>query len=267
MDESFSTGEALGSDEGNTTPEEVVRIETRTLHYPQLQLRHVDHGIVEELSSSIESLGLLQPILIRPIGPEAFEIVFGLHRVEACKRLGMQAIPAIVRRLSSDQAFLARVAENLTRNIQVDPISEAKGYVALIDKHWTISGIAKQIGKSDSYVSDRVGLIRRLHPSIVEQMIRGGKRLTSTHAVMLSRTDPTRQIQLAEYVDRKHLSVRQLENLIRNQLPIKLQVVSSNASDQIALPSRIMQALGLRSEEVMYVQLRRKRIVLEPVGS
>jgi ParB family chromosome partitioning protein len=205
--------------------------------------------------------------LVRPIGPGAFEIVFGLHRVEACKRLRMEAIPAIVRRLSSDQAFLARVAENLSRNIQVDPISEAKGYVALIDKHWTISEIAKQIGKSDSYVSDRVGLIRRLHPSIVEQMIRGGKRLTSTHAVMLSRMDPTRQIQLAEYVERKHLSVRQLENLIRNHLPIKLQVVSSNASDQIALPSRIMQALGLRSEELMYVQLGRKRIVLEPAGS
>lgn len=267
MDEAFGIVETSGSNNSNAMPENVVSIETRTLRYPQLQLRRIDQGIVEELARSIDSLGLLQPILVRPVGPETFEIVFGLHRVEACKRLRMRTIPAIVRHLSSDQAFLARVAENLSRNIHVDPISEAKGYIALIDKHWTISAIAKQIGKSDSYVSDRVGLIRRLHPSLVEQMISGGKRLTSTHAVMLSRMDPTDQVQLAEFVERKHLSVRQLENLIRNQLPIKLQVVPSNAPDQMALPSRIMQALGLRSEGLMYVQLRRKRIVLEPVAS
>jgi ParB family chromosome partitioning protein len=248
-------------------PDDIVLIEIRNLRYPELQLRHIDHNVVEELACSIGSMGLLQPILVRPIGSGALEIVFGLHRVEACKKLKMEAIPAIVRRLSSDQAFLARVAENLSRNIQVDPISEAKGYIGLIDKHWTISEIARQIGKSDSYVSDRVGLIRRLHPSIVEQMIRGGNTLTSTHAVMLSRMDLTRQIQLAEYVERKHLSVRQLENLIRNHLPFKLQVVPSNASDQIALPNRILQALGLKAEEMVYVQLRRKRIVMEPVGS
>lgn len=267
MNEPFSIVETSGSNNGNKMPEEVVLIEIRTLHCPELQLRHIDHRIVEELARSIESLGLLQPILVRPIDLGAFEIVFGLHRVEACKRLKMETIPVIVRRLSSDQAFLARVAENLDRNIRVDPISEAKGYVALIDNHWTIGGIAKQIGKSDSYVSDRVGLIRRLHPSIVEQMIRGSKRLTSTHAVLLSRMDPTHQIPIADYVERKHLSVRQLENLIRNQLPITLQVVFSNASDQIALPSRIMQALGLRPEQVVYVQLRRKRIILEPAGA
>lgn len=242
-------------------------IPTSELRYPQLQLRPLDAKVVEELASSVRHLGLLQPILVRPVAREAFEIVFGLHRVEAGKKLGLKSIPAIVRPLSPEQAFLARVAENLSRNIWVDPISEARGYIALIEKHYTISDIAKQIGKSDTYVSDRVGLIRRLHPQILER-IAGSRTLTSTHAVLLSRVeDLHRQLELAGLVERKRLGVRSLEEFIRNRLPIKTHAVLSDKSDEVALPGRMLQGLGIRSGETVNLYLKGKRIIIEPSGS
>jgi ParB/RepB/Spo0J family partition protein len=247
--------------------EDIVLTPTNQLRYPQLQLRPVDTKLVEELSSSIKHLGLLQPILVRPVAHETFEVVFGLHRVEACRKLGLKSIPAIVRSLSPEQAFLARVTENLSRNIYVDPISEARGYIALIDKHYTIGEIAKQIGKSDSYVSDRIGLIRRLHPQIVER-IDGSKTLTATHAVLLSRVeDLHRQLELAGLVERKRLSVRSLEELVRNRLPIRINVVSSDKSDQVALPSRILQVVDIKPGETLYLHLKRKRLVMEAMAS
>jgi len=252
---------------GRSKLEDVVSTPINQLQYPQFQLRQVDTKFLEELCSSIKHLGLLQPILVRPVAPKTFEIVFGLHRVEACKKLGLKTIPTIVRSLSPEQAFLARVTENLSRNIYVDPISEARGYIALVDKHYTIGEIAKQIGKSDSYVSDRIGLIRRLHPQVLER-IDGGKTLTATHAVLLSRVeDLHRKLELAGLVEKKRLSVRSLEELVRNRLPIKINVVSSDKSDQVALPSRIMQILDVRPGETLYLRLKRKRLVMEAMAS
>ena len=247
--------------------EDVVSTPISQLRYPQFQLRQVDTKFLEELCSSIKHLGLLQPILIRPVAPDTFEVVFGLHRVEACKKLGLKSISAIVRPLSPEQAFLARVAENLSRNIYVDPISEARGYIALIDKHYTIGEIAKQIGKSDSYVSDRIGLIRRLHPQVLER-IDVSRTLTATHAVLLSRVeDSHRQLELAGLVERKRLSVRSLDELVRNRLPIKMHVVSWDKSDQVALPSRILHLLDIKSGETLYLHLKRKRLVMKAIPS
>ena len=156
------------------------------------------------------------------------------------------------------------MAENLSRNIFVDPIVEAEGYIALIDKGWTIGAIAKQIGKSDSYVSDRVGLVRRLHPAIMRKASGGSARLTSTHAVLLSRVkDHARQLELADFVEDGHLSVRQLEELVRARLPVKFKVVLSSTSDQVALPGRVLQRLRMKSGDPIYVHFKGRRILLE----
>jgi ParB family chromosome partitioning protein len=229
----------------------------------------LDQGLVGELACSIRHLGLLQPILVRPLGPDAFEVVFGLHRIEAYRKLGRRTIPAIVRAFSSEEAFLARIAENLSRNIFVDPIVEAKGYIALIEKGWTIGEVAKQIGKSDSYVSDRLGLVRRLHPSIVRRVSRGGTaKLTSTHAVLLSRVkDHARQLELADFVEMKHLSARQLEELIRRRLPVKFKVILSSTSDQVALPSRVLQRLRITPSGTVYAHFKGTRMILETAGT
>jgi ParB-like chromosome segregation protein Spo0J len=71
--------------------------------------------------------------------------------------------------MSDDESFLTRLIENLHRNIEINPLAEASGYITLIDNGWTVNKIAERIGKSDSYVSDRIGLIRRLHPEIAKK--------------------------------------------------------------------------------------------------
>jgi len=240
-------------------------VELKDLRTPDLQLRQTDEKIVEELMISIKRQGLLQPILVRPVASRGLEIVFGIHRVEAFRRLGRNAIPAMVRSLSDECAFLTRVGENLTRNVSIDPISEAKGYIFLIDKGWTINQIAKQIGKSDSYVSDKVGLVRRLDPSILPRVMHGGKKLTSTHAVLLARVkDRSRQLEFAEFIERKGLSVRELEKLIRDHVPITFQAALSRSPEQIALPDRALHILGITPGEKVNVRFRGRRIVIEP---
>jgi ParB family chromosome partitioning protein len=248
--------------------DQLLTIELKDLRTPDLQLRQIDEKIVEELVISIRRQGLLQPILVRPLASRGFEIVFGVHRVEAYRRLGRNAIPAMVRSLSDEGAFLARLGENLTRNVLIDPISEAKGYIFLIDKGWTINQIANQIGKSDSYVSDKVGLVRRLDPSIVSRVIHGSRKLTPTHAVLLARVkDRSRQLEFVEFIERKGLSVRELDKLIRNHVPILFQTALSRSPEQIALPARALHMLGITPGEKVHVRFRGRRIIMEPAST
>ena len=248
--------------------DQISAVELKSLRGPDLKLRETDERIVEELVSSIKRQGLLQPILVRPTSSNLFEVVFGVHRVEAYRRLGRDAIPSLVKSLSDDAAFLARVGENLTRNVSVDPISEARGYVSLIDRGWTINAIAEQIGKSDSYVSDRVGLIRRLHPAIVHRVMQGKGKLTSTHAVFIARVkDRTRQLELAEFVEKKGLSVRELEQLIRDHLPIVFQVTPSPQAGQVSLPERVLRTLHIESGDMVCARFRGRKFIIEPVST
>jgi len=118
-------------------------------------LRDLDQAAVKELAESIRANGLLQPIMVKPTG-DGYELVFGLHRLEACRRLGWKKIPALVKHISSEEAFLTGLTENLQRNIRINPVAEARGYRHLMAKGWTPHEIAQRIGKSDSYVYDRL---------------------------------------------------------------------------------------------------------------
>jgi len=122
------------------------------------------------MAESIKANGLLQPIMVKTTG-KGYELVFGLHRLEACRRLGWRKIQALVTSISDEDAFLAGLIENLQRNIRVNPIAEARGYKLLIEKGWTAHQIARKIGKGDSYIYDRLRILDRLHPTIQRQLI------------------------------------------------------------------------------------------------
>ena len=132
-------------------------------------MRDLDDAVVEGLAKSIEGVGLLQPVVVRPLG-DGYELVFGLHRLEACRRLGWKTIPARVEEVSDEEAFLLNVVENLQRNGHINPVAEARGYKHLIERGWTMVQIAEKIGKSCGYVSDRLRVLHRLHP-----MVRGSQ--------------------------------------------------------------------------------------------
>lgn len=183
-----------------------------------VSLRPLDEQTVGELMNSIRFNGLLEPITVRPIDAKQFRLVFGAHRLEAIRRLGWRKAPAIVREISDEESFLMNLTENLQRNAYLSPIAEARGYKYLVSKGWTITEIARRIGKSDSYVCSRMRVLERLHPELRKQVEfpRGSSHLTLSQAEHLSTIrEPSRQLELARLIRKQNLSMRELERLTR----------------------------------------------------
>ena len=200
--------------------EAIVDIDLEKIDPSIFKLRELSETHVLELAQSIRSNGLLQPIVVKPVSNQHFRIVLGTHRFEAVKRLGWKKIRATVKDVSDDESFLIGVTENLQRNVCISPIAEAKGYKQLISKGWTISEIALRIGKSDSYVCNRIRVLDKLHPDVQRELEfpRGNLSLGLSHAEQIaSIADPQRQIELAKLTKERSYSVRQLERLMRKK--------------------------------------------------
>jgi len=168
---------------------------------------------------SIKHCGLLQPIMVTQRGEE-FVVIFGNHRLEACKRLGWDEIPAIVEQSNEQETFLLQVVENLQRNLKINPVEEAKGYEMLMRKGMTIQEIASDIGKSYQYVWSKLRMRERLHPKILQGIEDGRfRRLTTSHAEQLSMLrDTGRQLQLAEAIEDHNISVSRLEKILYQEI-------------------------------------------------
>ena len=235
------------------------------------KLRSLDEKSLSELMDSIRSIGLLQPITVKPVDKEQYRLVFGSHRLEAARRLGWKTIPAIVRCVSDEESFLMNVTENLQRNAYVNPVAEARGYKNLISKGWTIGEIARRIGKSDSYVYNRIRVLERLRPDLQKQIDfpRGNSPITLSHAEQLSMVqDPLRQLQLARLVHERKLSLDQLERLMRRtaKKPASNGRLCRNCSNYTcslhgrAGPSRCEanKELVRRFKEALRIEVRRR---------
>jgi ParB family chromosome partitioning protein len=224
-------------------------------------LRVLDEHVLADLEKSILANGLLQPILVRPISC-FYEVVFGHHRLEACKRLGWNSIPAIIKEMSTGESFLTQVVENLQRNGEINPLTEANGYIDLIDHGWTINRIAKRIGKSDSYVSDRVGLIRRLDPEIARKFNEcTNGHLKASHLELLARMkSSTRQREVCHLIELKRLSVRKLEKMISGGQPLIGTVEKDENTLYIRVPQEIARVMKIDVGDsvCMYLQSRRR---------
>jgi ParB family chromosome partitioning protein len=196
---------------------EMVReIDAHRILPSKFKLRALNEVAILELMKSIKANGLLHPIIVRTERDDFYRIVAGSHRLEALKRLGSTNIPAFVKQVSDEEGFLINVTENLQRNTHMNPISEARGYRHLMSKGWTLHDISMKIGKSDSYVCNRLRLLDRLHPALQKELEfpRGKSRFSVSHAEHLaSLRDFTTQLELATLIRRNRLSVRQIERL------------------------------------------------------
>lgn len=230
------------------------------LRHGEELLRDIDEDTVSELALSIRSNGLLQPILVRPVD-KCYEVVFGHHRLEACKRLGWNSIRAQVKEMSAEESFITGLGENIQRNNEINPLTEARGYIKLVERGWTINKIASRIGKSDSYVSDRIGLIRRLHPEIVRRVKSNhGQYLKPSHLELLARIRSKRyQIELSGLVERKRLSVRKLERMISGGAVFKETLEERNGSLYLKLPEDIVEHMRFEEGDEVYIFPQSKR--------
>ncbi|HEV3026997.1 MAG TPA: ParB/RepB/Spo0J family partition protein, partial [Planctomycetota bacterium] len=138
---------------------------------------------LEDLTASVKEKGVIVPVLVRPVGAD-FEVVAGARRFRAAKKAGLLEIPAIIRELSDDQALEAQVIENLQR-ADVHPLEEADGYKALLArKRHTVESLAEQVGKSVSYIWQRLKLTE-LTGSAQQAFL--SDQITAGHAILIAR--------------------------------------------------------------------------------
>lgn len=171
-----------------------------------------DEEAMAELVHSIREIGLLQPIVVRTVGKDAYELVMGERRWRASKEAGLDTIPSIVRDTSDEDLLRDALLENLHRS-QLNPLEEAAAYQQLLDDFGcTHDELATRIGRSRPQISNTLRLLR-LTPAVQRRVAAGV--LSAGHArALVSVADSVRQEQLAQRVVAEGLSVRALEEIV-----------------------------------------------------
>ncbi|MFJ3612403.1 ParB/RepB/Spo0J family partition protein [Streptomyces hydrogenans] len=172
-----------------------------------------DEDALAELVTSINEVGLLQPVVVRKIDGGRYELIMGERRWRASDEAGLQTIPAIVRDTDDDKMLLDALLENLHR-AQLNPLEEAAAYEQLLtDFSCTHDQLADRIGRSRSQVSNTLRLLRL--SSAVQRRVAAGV-LSAGHArALLGVEDPEAQDQLAQRIVAEGLSVRTVEEIVR----------------------------------------------------
>ena len=197
--------------EGNA---DVVRIPVGMIEPNPFQPRmSFDTEALEELTSSIRALGLIQPITVRRTDEGKYQIISGERRFRACKAAGMDFIPAYIR-TASDQGMLEMaIVENIQRE-DLDPIEVALGYRRLIEEcSLTQEQMAARLGKTRASVTNYLRLLKL--PAKVQHDLKVGLLSVGHAKVILGVEDPQLQEQLCDMVVKGGLSVRQLEDRVR----------------------------------------------------
>ncbi|WP_149182426.1 ParB/RepB/Spo0J family partition protein [Streptomyces sp. TRM49041] len=171
-----------------------------------------DEDALAELVTSINEVGLLQPVVVRQVAPERYELIMGERRWRACREAGLERIPAIVRATEDEQLLLDALLENLHR-AQLNPLEEAAAYDQLLkDFNCTHDQLADRIGRSRPQVSNTLRLLRLSPP--VQRRVAAGV-LSAGHArALLSVDDPEAQDKLAYRIVAEGLSVRAVEEIV-----------------------------------------------------
>lgn len=180
---------------------------------PHQPREYFDEEALVSLTASIRELGVLQPVLVRPLGGDRFELIAGERRWRAAKRAGLQAIPAVVREVDDTASLEQAVVENLHRQ-DLNPLEEAAAYQQLIeDFKLSHDDVARRVGKSRSAVSNTLRLFQ-LPPSI--QRLVAETQLSAGHArALLGTPDRAFQEALARRAVADQLSVREVEEAVR----------------------------------------------------
>ncbi|HKW05016.1 MAG TPA: ParB/RepB/Spo0J family partition protein [Nitrososphaerales archaeon] len=193
------------------TMEVTAAVDTRLIKPPKLPLR--DSLEVEEMAASLRERGLIQPIVVRVSG-DRFEVVAGVTRFLACKKLHWKSVPCLVRELSDMEAFETALTENVQRR-SMNAIEEAQAFKKYIDENGRggEGRLAKVIGKSQEYISHRLALLS-LPEKVQEEVIRGRIK-PSTAQEIASLKDEKLQAKLSNEIKEMHLGTVEVRRAVR----------------------------------------------------
>lgn len=200
---------------------------------------------LQELANSIQSCGLLQPIVVRPMPQGRYEIIAGERRWRAFQLTGQANIPCLIKHYSDEQAAEASLIENIIR-VDLNPIEVAKSYQRLIDEFdYLHEEVAAAVGVSRVKVTNALRLLK-LDKYLQEWVMTG--RLSEGHARALATLPVGLQRELAEKSVARGWSVRKMEQEIKKITEGQLTSQSRKDANMVYLEKAISQTLGCRSQ-------------------
>lgn len=181
---------------------------------PHQPRKEFDEFKLQELSDSIREHGLIQPITVRYIGENRYELISGERRLRACRMAGMDEVPAYIREAEDEDSLALALVENVQRE-ELNPIEIAVGYQRLIDEcDYTQEVVAKKVGKSRSAVTNILRLLNL--PPLIQKALKE-RNITTGHArALITLEDEDLQQKLLEKAIEEDFSVRQMEDAVRN---------------------------------------------------
>ena len=238
----------LGDDEKNTFGKEVENIDQEVIgKIIQLDINEIEINplqprsnfseiLIEELASSIKSLGLIQPITVRKIEPNKFQLISGERRFRAAKLINLLKIPAYVRIANDEEILEMALVENIQRK-DLDPIEIALCYERLIkEANITQDVLSERVGKKRSTIANYIRLLK-LDP-IIQTGIRDGFLSMGHGRAIINIEETDKQLEIYEKIISKKLSVRQTEKIV------------SRLKNKISYPSEINNETSVFSQEL-----------------
>jgi ParB family transcriptional regulator, chromosome partitioning protein len=231
-----------GNDDSVRMGESLQNLKVSVLKPGKYQPRtHMDQESLAELAESIKAQGVMQPVLVRPVSPGYYEIIAGERRWRAAQIAGLQEVPALIREVPDEAALAMSLIENIQRE-NLNPLEEAMGIQRLIKEFGMTHQAASQaLGSSRSAVSNLLRLLNL--PSPVQELLMQGK-IDMGHARALLVLSAAKQIETANLIVHKQLSVRETERLVhRIEHPVAKSRPKHNR-DLLRLQEDISTKLG-----------------------
>lgn len=203
-----------------------------------------DEEEINELTASIEKLGVITPITLRK-AEVGYEIVAGERRWRAARRAKLTKVPCIIKDLTEEENMVISIVENMQR-VDLNPIEEAEALSQLIKKYgYSQEDVSQNVGKSRSYVTNSLRLLKL--PEKIRDLVRSGD-ISNGHAkVLLSIEEDKKQEILAEKIIKEQISVRELETLVRNLGKAKKKEKAKAKEAEIAaIEDDLKQILGTK---------------------
>ena len=203
----------------------------------------MDKAALEDLAESIRAQGIIQPLLVRRLRPDKYEIIAGERRWRGAQLAGLSTVPAVVREISDETAIAVALIENIQRQ-DLNAIEEALGFQRLIDEFGlTHEEVAESVGRSRAAVTNTLRLLSLV--SGVRKMVESGE-LGMGHARALLALDDTRQLEAANKVRQGGLSVRATEHLVKrlNRKPADSAKKAAADQDVRYLENELSERIG-----------------------
>ncbi|WLR48538.1 nucleoid occlusion protein [Halobacillus litoralis] len=214
----FGLGDKPDSDNDNNeeegyNPDEVVQVPVERVQPNRYQPRAIfNNEKISELAQTIHTHGMIQPIVLRRLNEEEYELIAGERRWRAVQSLGWETVPAIIREMNDSQTASVALIENLQRE-ELTVIEEAVAYAKLLELHQiTQEALAQRLGKSQSTIANKLRLLKL--PESVQQAVMD-KKITERHArALIALKDEEQQEKILTEIIEKQLNVKQTEERI-----------------------------------------------------